>query len=192
MSILDDKYIQFCKASSNMNQLLPKIKEVITGYKHITEFGVRGGRSTWTLLSTRPKKLISYDIQKINVSALENAAKAENITFIFHRQNTCEIEIEETEVLFIDSFHAYRQLKTELFLHHSKVKHLILFHDTTTFGMKDENDSLGLNNNTKYIEYSKEKHGLQPAIDEFLSDHKNWMKFYETTINNGLTILKRN
>jgi hypothetical protein len=44
--------------------------------------------------------------------------------------NVLEVEIEETELLFIDTYHYYAQLKKELKLHAGKISRYIAFHDT--------------------------------------------------------------
>lgn len=189
MTILDTNFNLVCSAKSDINEHAPKLKEVASKYKHITEFGVRGGISTWALLAGRPKKLISYDINKINEDNFKNAIGSENIEFIFHKQDTCSIEIEPTDVLFIDTLHSYKQLKTELTLHHSKVNHCIIMHDTFTFGTSDMVDCYNIN--SKYVNVSENGKGLRQAISEFLSENINWFISYETNDNNGLIILER-
>lgn len=184
-----DKFFELCNIKSDINEHLPKLKEISEKYNHITEFGVRNIVSTWALLAGKPKTLISYDINNIDSKPIQNLAKLEGINFMFHQKNTCSIIIDETDVLFIDTLHTYKQLKTELSIHHSNVKHCIVMHDTYTFGIKDMEDCYNLGG--PYVNINENTYGLQSAINEFLFEHKNWNKTYETSINNGLTIIER-
>jgi hypothetical protein len=105
-----------------------------------------------------------------------------NIDYKFIQGNTQEIEIEETDFLFIDTYHEYVHLKSELKKHSSKVKQYIAFHDTVTFGEFGQDDTDSINKNFK---------GLNPAINEFLEQNPQWIKKFEHTISNGLVVLER-
>jgi len=58
----------------------------------------------------------------------------------------------------------------------SKAKKYIIFHDTISFGNKDE---------------FGEGPGLCPAIAEFLKTHPEWKEKETYTNNNGLTVLHK-
>ena len=103
-------------------------------------------------------------------------AKENGIDFQFKIANTLDLEIEETDLLFLDTDHTYNQVKGELSLHGNKSKKFIIFHDTTTFEFK------GMNGDTI---------GLWPAIEEFMSENPHWVICERFNNNNGLTILKR-
>jgi hypothetical protein len=92
-----------------------------------------------------------------------------------------DIEIEETDLLFIDTYHCYEQLKQELNLHSGKVRKYIVFHDTYTYGRKGENLSYQSFEGTKGILY---------AIEEFLEENKNWEIVHDVDYNNGLIIIE--
>lgn len=148
---------------------------------HITEFGVRKGNgSTIAFLNTHSNiKLISYDIQNPEysiVSELQQQCKIENRNWEFILANVLDIEIEDTDFLFIDTLHNYNQLKRELQLHHLKVKKFIGFHDTYTFANRDE-----IGNGP----------GIWKAIVEFLNENSKWLIDYNVSNNNGLTILSK-
>lgn len=128
-----------------------------------------------------PKKLVSIDIDplekfNINVSDIKDAAKANNIEFEFILANDLEIEIEETDLLFIDTLHRYDQLKQELKLHGNKARKYIAFHDTDTFGKIGQGGG----------------EGILKAINEFLNDNKNWVVYKKEHGSNGMMILKKN
>jgi hypothetical protein len=128
----------------------------------------------------KPKKLISIDINPVEKHGIQtidliSLAKTAGVEFEFVLGDTTEIEIEETDFLFIDTLHTYTQLKKELALHPSKVKKYIGFHDTTTFAQVGEYKEVG----------------LWPAIEEFLSSNPEWVIAEKFENNNGLTILKK-
>lgn len=191
MSMIDDNYERVCKTAGDIQFHLPKIKEIATGCNHITEFGVRSVISTWVLLSARPKVMVSYDIVDCNVEDVTIAAIHENIEYTFIKANTCEVNIENTELLFIDTDHTYKQLKTELTLHGHKVNKYIIMHDTFTYGLKDNPPWSSNSPRVSYKNMTPNAVGLQEAICEFLRENNEWGILYETQINNGLTILRK-
>ncbi len=177
MSTIKEKYENECKRYSDINEHLPTLKNYSDDCDHITEMGVRDIVSTWAFLMGNPKKLISYDINQINESIIRDSLIGTNIEFNFILGDTTKIEIEETDLLFIDTLHNYEQLKIELKLHGNKSKKYIIFHDTTLFGERNEtNQGIGLN----------------PAINEFIQENSHWVKHEVYTNCCGLTILKRN
>ena len=96
---------------------------------------------------------------------------------LYIKANVLDIEISETDLLFIDTLHTYSQLAKELALHSSKVKKYIVLHDTYTFGLSGEDP--------------RDKKGLLTAVIEFLINSPNWkFKMFKTN-NNGLTVLER-
>lgn len=156
---------------------------------HITEMGVRGGASTIALLISNPKKMISYDIQSTpQIEYIMKFSRELNHEFIV--ADCLTVDIEKTELLFIDTLHTYNQLIDELKRHENQVEKFIILHDTTTFGRIDE----GIYNHASSLIKNKptNKHGLRTAMEDFLIENKNWEIFEDLTNNNGLTILKRN
>jgi len=127
-------YENECRNISDINEHLPTLLKYACECEHITEMGVRWVSSTWPLLLSNPKKMISYDIlrdPKINnVIQLANEYKIE---YQFITADVLKIEIEETDLLFIDTLHTYNQLFYELQLHSDKCSKYIILHDTTSF-----------------------------------------------------------
>jgi hypothetical protein len=101
----------------------------------------------------------------------------------------------ETDLLFIDTWHIYSQLKRELAHWHSSVKKYILIHDTTV----DEWYGETVRGNGDAKRHSEESgfpveeicKGLWPAIVEFLRAHPEWKLTERLMNNNGLTVLSR-
>jgi len=92
------------------------------------------------------------------------------------KDNSLDIVMENTDLLFIDSLHEYAHLMKELKLHHSKVKKYMMFHDTETFGRSDQRNT---------------GPGLLTAIEDFLKIHPEWVIHDHIEYQHGLTILKK-
>lgn len=169
-------YNDLCKEKSDINEHLPTLKKYGEMVDHITEFGVRTGRSTAAFLASTPSIMYSYDItsRKFNYKLFKTLA--EKTEFVFTEGDTLKIEIEETDLLFIDTYHTYNQLRQELEKHPVRVRKYIIIHDTETFG------EVGID---------KKIPGLFKAIDEFVNINSNWIVKEKFINNNGLTILKR-
>jgi len=166
---------------SDIHEHLPTLKKYAENVDTVVEMGVRWVVSTWAFLAASPKNMISIDIDNpskynIPIEQLEEIAKQSGVPYKFIQGDTTKMEIDECDLLFIDTWHVYDQLKKELELHGNKAKKYLIFHDTTTFGEKGEAEG---------------HKGLQPAIDEFLQDNKHWSVKEVFTNNNGLTILER-
>ena len=183
---------QIYTTPSDINEHIPTFIEYASECDHITEMGVRAITSTWAFLGTAPKKLISYDIENpkhygANIDVVYEVAKQYGLNYEFIQADVLKIEIEETDLLFLDTWHAYDQLKAELDRHNSKARKYIIMHDTTSYEFRDEPLT---SENTFEGEKSSGK-GLWPAITEFLEENNNWELHKRFTNNNGITILKR-
>lgn len=179
MTTLEQVYNHFCKTPSDINEHLPTLKELASDCSSVVEMGVRWVVSTWAFLKAQPESLLSIDIDhpsKYN-DALNYVEQLKGRTkFEFLQADTTKIEIEECDLLFIDTWHVYDQLKKELELHGNKPKKYLIFHDTITFGEKGETEG---------------HQGLMPAIKEFLSDNPHWSILEHHKNNNGLLVLVR-
>ena len=173
---LKDRYDSISKLDGDLTKHLSTLMTYSKKCSHVTEFGFREGVSATAILSGKPKKFITYDIDASYTGAYNLMKQlVPGIDFQFIVADTRTVEIEETDFLFIDCGHSYSQLKTELERHASKVKKYIGFHDTVTWGNKDE---------------FGDGPGLMPAINEFIAKG-GWTVDYTTDKNNGLLILSR-
>jgi hypothetical protein len=176
-SIFEMEYQNARNTPSDINENVHELYELAKECKTVVEMGVRTGVSTRAFLNT-DVSLISYDIVlNSNVQRLFNEAKRVGKQVQYIKANVLEIEIGNVDLLFIDTLHTYDQLKQELKLHGNKANKYIAFHDTHTFGLRDE-----VGNDNK---------GLLSAIIEFLMENSHWTFYKYKTNNNGLTILKR-
>jgi hypothetical protein len=185
-------YENHCKTPSDINEHLPTLYEYAKECEHITEMGVRWVSSTWALLLSNPKKMISYDILKHpQINEVLEISKEYEIDYTFFERDVLKVEIEETELLFIDTLHTYNQLINELDIHSEKCSKYIILHDTTFFGDVDEIIYDHASPDIKKM--SKNKQGLWNAVIDFLNTEKGkkWEVHERFTNNNGLTILKR-
>jgi hypothetical protein len=184
---INEKYLLACNTPSDIYQHLKVLREYASKCSHITEMGVRGVVSTWAFLDAKPKKLVGYDISKHpNVDEVFDMVGKEGIDYEFNEKDVLKAKIEETDFLFIDTFHTATQLEKELKLHAKKVKKYIGFHDTCTFWENGEPPYEGTGG--KGLDCGR---GLKYALEPFLKNNPEWVVDYKTDINNGLTIIKR-
>jgi hypothetical protein len=171
---LADLYGAACTTASDINEHLPTLYLLARECRHVTEMGTRTGMSTRAFLFAQPERLVCYDKVKLPpIQRLE--ALSGRTQFSVHQADVLQVAIEETDLLFIDTWHVYGQLKQELRLHAIKASKFIVLHDTTTFGEQGESEG---------------QRGLWPAVEEFLSlGMFRLRERFEN--NNGLTVLER-
>jgi tetratricopeptide (TPR) repeat protein len=170
---LEALYRLACLTPSDVNEHVPTLYALARECGHVTEFGTRTGVSTVALLYARPGKLVCYDkVRFPQVDVLQRLAGP--TAFEFRQQDVLEAEIEETDLLFIDTWHVQEQLRAELRRHAGKVRRYVVLHDTTTYA--EEGESPG-------------HRGLWPAVEEFLALGTFRLKERYAN-NNGLTVLE--
>ena len=162
-------YEKLCNISSDINEHLPTLKKYASECKTVTE--------------------IDYAPFKPSDNLLNQMCNNYGIKFEFILGDTLKIQIENTDLLFIDTLHTYNQLIGELTLHSKNVNKWIILHDTTLFGDRDEYIYEHASDLIKNVE--KNKIGINKAVDDFLSDNQNWIVKEVYTNCNGLTILER-
>jgi len=183
---------QIYKTPSDINEHIPTFIEYGSECETITEMGVRAISSTWAWLGSAPKKLTSYDMENpshygADINVVYEVAKQYGLNFEFIKADVLTIEIEPTDLLFLDTWHAYDQLKAELVQHSPKVSKYIIMHDTTSYEFKDE----PLTSENTFQGVKSTGKGLWPAITEFLEEYPEWILHKRYTNNNGITIIKR-
>lgn len=169
---LQAKYQQAAATPSDINQHVHKLRDLASQCDHVTEFGQRAGVSTTALLAGQPKKLVSYDVADQGAGALL-ARIAGETEFVFQKADVLAVDIERTDLLFIDTQHTARQLAAELERHSGKVRRWICLHDTEVFGERGEDGG----------------EGLLVALRDFCRKRPEWSVIYDDQKNNGLTVL---
>jgi hypothetical protein len=194
-SLILKKYQELVVTPSDINEHLPVLKRYAEECDVIVEMGVRQIVSTWALLAGKPKKLTSLDLYNPskfggNLQEVYDASSESQINFEFIEHDSLTYDTDECDLLFLDTWHSYLQLKKELTRHHKNVKKYIILHDTVFFGQRDEgsHDDMGSIN---FVETNLPK-GLNSAVEEFLFWNKDWVVWEKLINNNGLTILKKN
>ena len=189
-----EKYKQVSETHSDINEHLITLKKYTEECDTVVEMGVRSIVSTWAFLAGNPKKLISLDLHNPvkfggNVQEIYDAVNSTDINFSFVEHDSLTYNLEPCDLLFIDTWHDYLQLKKELTRHHTKVKKYIIFHDTVSYAYSDEKSAgeMGEHNENE----TNLPKGLWPAIEEFLYHNRNWVIWEKKPNNNGLTVLKR-
>lgn len=195
MSTLETKFNSLCSTPSDINEHLAAIKEFASECETIVELGVRIPISTFALMMGKPRTLTSVDILHpdhfgggYELVLAHEYANQEGIDFAFVLNDSVSFEFEKCDLLFIDTWHTFRQLISELITHQSRVAKYIILHDTTTYAYSDEaNWAASPEPNIT----GEGKAGLWPAVEDFLEQFPNWELHKRYTHNNGLSVLKR-
>src|SRR3989338_5433891 len=188
--------------SSDINQHLLTLYHYSKQVSHITECGVRHGVSSWAFLhgllkSKQPNKtLVSVDLDPCsNFQSLKSFSVSHDISFSFIQTNDLTYDFDSTDLLFIDTWHVYGQLKRELNKFYPKVKKYIILHDTSVDEFSGEsiryNHNISSLSSQTGIPSSEISLGLWPAIVEFLEQHSDFSLKQRFTNCNGLVILER-
>jgi hypothetical protein len=188
MESIEDFFEYHKRAPSDINEHLDTLVRYAQGCGHVTEMGVRTVVSTWAFLMARPRKLVCIDINPPPIEYAQRVAAAAGTELEFRLADTGDesFEIEETDLLFIDTWHVYEQLKRELDLHAERARRWIILHDTTTYG--DQGEGFTYPCATRP---ARRRKGLWPAIEEFLLQNRHWQLWEKYAHNNGLTVLAR-
>ncbi|HKB40816.1 MAG TPA: tetratricopeptide repeat protein, partial [Gemmataceae bacterium] len=168
--VLAQRYETACLSPSDVHEHLPTLHELAKDCGHITELGTRSGVSTLALLRAQPKKLVCYDLVRLpEVDQL--AALAGETEFVFHKEDTLQADIEETDLLFLEARSSPELLGEVLRRHGVKARKYVVLHGTA---------AVGANGNGS----------LWPAVEAFLAEgafrlRQRWDN------NNGLAVLER-
>lgn len=170
------RYERACITPSDINEHLVTLKWLASQCEHVTEMGTRGANgSTVAFLAAQMPYLECYDINPCpGLDALRPLAGKTRIGFT--QANVLDVDIEPTDLLFIDTWHVYGQLKAELARHSGQARRFIVLHDTETFGVRGEDPT---------------QKGLWPAVEEFLAATPDFKIKSRYVNNNGLTVLER-
>ena len=177
-NIIEQRYNERREVPSDINEHLETLYNYALKCETVAEFGVRFVVSSYAFAHAKPKRLLCLDICSFEqVDTFKEECKSEGINMEFVLASSLDYELDEDfDMLFIDTVHNYNQVKGEIEKHHSKIKKYMIFHDTITFGNRDE---VG------------DGPGLIKAINEFLYANNDWRQLEFHTNNNGLTILER-
>ena len=177
MGLADVMFREALERPSDIHEHLAYLYRLASTVDHVTEFGTRTGQSTCAFLFAAPRRLACYDLERPpNLPALEDAARENGVEFEFRQQDVLQVEIEQTDLLFIDTWHVEQQMRQELARHAGNVRRYLALHDTETFGLRGESEG---------------HRGIWPAVADFLRHHPEWRLRQHFSNNNGLTVLVR-
>ena len=200
-SLIDAGYISNCSTQSVINEHLPTLARYGSECSHITECSVGNGLMTsyvfaHSLKNKTTNKFVQVHREKVSsIDTFKTECANENVNVVFHEGSSLDCPIEDTELLFIDTWHVYGYLKRELERWNSHVSKYIIMHDTTVdewagetirckWNPREQSEKSGI----PVHEITK---GLWPAIREFLASHPEWKMRERYGNNHGLTILQR-
>lgn len=197
---LEEQYEQHWSHPSDINEHLPRLRELAKECASVTELGIRDATSTWGLLKglsenqAEKRSYLGVDLilPPLNTIYLaNNLADMHEISFRVWQANDFDIEIEPTDLLFIDTWHSYRHLTYELEKFSPKVAKYIAMHDTSEpWGDQDEPCyTAPLPDYPSHI--NTHKRGLWLAVEDFLATHPEWQLKARYFNNHGFTILER-
>jgi len=201
MSLLELYHKKYSEPS-DINEHLPILLAYAKHCRHITECGVRNITSSYAfaagLTGTPENTYILVDPYKSSqMDSFIALCQKEgvNARFLEESDLTCPREI--TDLLFIDTWHVYGQLKRELDYWKSYVTKYMILHDTTIDAIDGESIResryYNIDEQVKSSGFPLEEitKGLQPAIEEFLAKNHQWFVDIRLVNNNGLTVLRR-
>nr|QBK90605.1 MAG: cephalosporin hydroxylase [Pithovirus LCPAC104] len=172
----------------------------------VVECGTRTCVNIWGFLKAMSEKslngeytkLIGIDLERSkngNIDKLEELSKEIGVNFIFYEKSDLEIELDNIDMVFIDTWHVYGQLKRELEKFSKITNKYICMHDTTVDEFVGESVRNGWDVEKQASEQGWEwievYTGLWPAVVEFLQKHPEWKLEKRFTNCYGLTILKK-
>ena len=198
LELYDKKY----HIPSDINEHLPILLVYAKHCKHITECGVRNITSSYAfaaaLTGTPENKYILIDPYKSSqMDSFVALCHKEGVNARFIEESDLKVQREKTDLLFIDTWHVYGQLKRELAYWESYVTKYMILHDTTVDAIQGESVResayYNIDEQVKSSGFPREEitKGLQPAIEEFLANNPQWFVDIRLINNNGLTVLRR-
>lgn len=171
---VEEAYAKAASTPSDINEHVPTLREYASRVERVTEFGWRTGVATAGLLAAKPKVLRTYDRHDSpTVRGLVMVPGDTDFGFILG--DSTKVEIEPTDLLFIDTKHTADHLWAELSRHYEKVSRYIILHDTVIFGERGEDGGPG----------------LLPAVRRFVTEHPEWCVVRHDHNNHGLLVLSR-
>ena len=161
--------------AEDIREHIATLRRYATYCDTIVELGVRTGASTRAFLAAKPKSLLSVDIIPIATDVSKLKSMVKDTKWEYLQADDLKIDIPETDMLFIDTYHTGEQLRQELELHADRAKKYIILHDTETWGTFGHGGVPG----------------LISALTPFLIKNSHWLVKEKFSNNNGLTVLER-
>ena len=202
MEIIQSKYDFYCEQTNDINEHLPTLFKYATECESVIELGVRTVISSWAfvcglLQNNKPnKKLLLNDLEECNIDELLYYTKKLEINVDYKWINDLDLEINtNVDMVFIDTWHVYGQLKRELDKFSKITNKYIIMHDTTVDEIYGETIRMGMDAEQQSLQtgfpIEEINCGLWKAVEEFLINNEDWSLKERYINNNGLTVLER-
>lgn len=169
-----DRFEEIKRNSSDINEHVETIFNYTKGCDISVSLGIGKGDAAFSLLLGCQHHIsIDSDLSRDTLNFLNEffGSKSSSI----YQSTTEPIDLENFDVLFVDSVHTADYVEKELKAHANKVNKFIIFHDTYIFGDVGEDGG----------------EGIKKPIYEFLSHNQEWKIVYNENHNNGLIILAK-
>ena len=168
---VEELYEAIVKLPRDIDTHMPKLKELAAKCAHITEFSPKR-ESLIALATSANAKIVSYNLEASDTTIASLNKLRENLDLSI--KGTDDVaEIEQTDLLFIDSKHTAGKLAEELNKYHEKVNRYIVLHFTQKHQEKGEDGGAG----------------LLTALRVFLRTNPQWSVVYHSELQNGLTVI---
>jgi hypothetical protein len=202
LDYVKNKYHNLCYNKTNINEHLPTLYKYASDCESVFETGVGGVISSWAfsygLLNNgkEKKQLFMNDKKYCNINELLKNTKNTTLKIDYEWVSNLQLEVKQNyDIIFIDTWHIYGQLKRELKKFSQFTNKYIIIHDTTVDEIYGETIRNGWNAEQQSIEsgfpIEEITCGLWKAIEEFLVDNSEWKIKERYYNNNGLTILEK-
>jgi hypothetical protein len=204
MKSLDEHYTLSQTTKADIEEHIETLYEYAKKCDSVLELGVRSCVSSWAFVKglrdngSVKRRLLCNDIQYHHaIAELERIATETAVDFEFVEKNDLSMDLngEEFDMTFIDTWHIYGQLKRELNKFAPSTRKYIIMHDTEVDRVFGESLRCGWDTAQQAretnIPEAEIRKGLEPAITEFLEEHPEWVIDLIKTNNNGLTVLVR-
>ena len=202
-----------CNTASDINEHLPTLFRYAKQCNTALELGVRGCVSSWAicagLLENKngvKKRIFMNDSRECQIGELVDVLEPLQIDVKYEWKNDLEIVFdadEKYDMVFIDTWHVYGQIKRELEKFSTIATKYIIMHDTTVDEVDGETvREYGYNYQQAFgratelatatgIPREEILKGMWYGIQEFLANHPEWFIKDRFFNNNGLMVLAR-
>jgi len=203
-NLIEKEYIKLCYSPSDIYEHLPTLAKYANECESVLELGVRDCISSWAfayglLNNTNNKKKLLFlnDIEICDIKKLLHYTNNTNLLIEYEWCNDLDLDItnKNFDIVFIDTWHVYGQLKRELNKFSKITNKYIIMHDTTIDGIYGETIRMKWNSKEQSIATNIPEDeilkGLMIAIYEFLLININWRIKEKYENNNGLIVLEK-
>lgn len=197
---MEAAYQRNCSKPSDINEHLPVLMRYAAECNTVVECGVRDIVSSYAFANALKGKeknchILVDPYRSHNMDGFISLCKREKVNVVYIQASDLDVPPIHTDLLFIDTWHVYGQLKREFSHWHKFVKKYIILHDTTVDAEKGETIRCKMNaekqSKESGIPVDEINKGLWFAVEEFLASNEEWQLKERFEHQNGLTILER-